>query len=473
MKKLAVLLTVLMTGMLMAQTQPGPSSYTKIFNPMITTGQARQVVDLRDTTAYYHSINYFVRGTASVVGLVVAGSPDCATFSTITTLSSTTGTNYAFSGSYCMVAVSATWTASTDIELYSSYSGSATVSAKITGGGTSGQVAVFDGLGSIAGSATLTHSTTTGTTMTKPLTNTQGTLTDSAPAYSHTVTWNDAAEAFDDDIRTITSTGSASGSTFVRYNVGATNQVCIRKDGSISKNQACTFSASGIQLLAADSVIVGGGGAIQFNSAANTGGLIVMQPNGNMAGVASATYPGARFTHTVAPGAGSGSFNIMDSRYTINASGVQTGTVTGLKIIATETALNSFTHNLVDLQAGSSPATVLSVSNAGRVNPALYGSLTNCSDSAGAAACSAAPVGVVVIDAGATTVVVSTTAVTANSRIFIQEDPSLATALGITCNTTVVRTYAVTARTAATSFTVTTSAAPAVDPACINYWVVN
>lgn len=103
----------------------------------------------------------------------------------------------------------------------------------------------------------------------------------------------------------------------------------------------------------------------------------------------------------------------------------------------------------------------------------VYRTTTNCADSAGAAACAAASAGAVVIDASATSVVVSTTAVTATSRIFVQEDSSLATELGITCNTTISRTYAVTARTAATSFTITASAAPITTPACLSFHILN
>lgn len=126
----------------------------------------------------------------------------------------------------------------------------------------------------------------------------------------------------------------------------------------------------------------------------------------------------------------------------------------------------------VQLTPASGFNAVVTTAGSRMVSP-LYSATTNCADSAGAAACSAAPVGAVVIDAAATTVVVSTTAVTANSRIHIQEDPSLATELGITCNTTTGRLYTVTARTAATSFTITTSAAPVTNPACLTYWVVN
>lgn len=97
---------------------------------------------------------------------------------------------------------------------------------------------------------------------------------------------------------------------------------------------------------------------------------------------------------------------------------------------------------------------------------------TNCADSAGAAACGSAAAGSVVIDAAATTVVVSTTAVTANSEIFVQYDSSLGARLGVTCNTTVA-VPAVTARTAATSFTITVPVAPITDPACYSYRIVN
>lgn len=102
-----------------------------------------------------------------------------------------------------------------------------------------------------------------------------------------------------------------------------------------------------------------------------------------------------------------------------------------------------------------------------------YNTVTNCSDSAGAAACGSATAGSVVLDASATTVVVSTTSVTANSQIFIQEDSSLGTRLSVTCNTTTGRDWTVSARTAATSFTITSSAAPATNPACLSFHIVN
>jgi hypothetical protein len=87
--------------------------------------------------------------------------------------------------------------------------------------------------------------------------------------------------------------------------------------------------------------------------------------------------------------------------------------------------------------------------------------------------CGGATTGKVSIAAAATTVTVSTTAVTANSEIFIQEDSTWGTALSVTCNTTIARTYAVTTRTAATSFVISSSVAPIANPACLSFRIIN
>ena len=96
---------------------------------------------------------------------------------------------------------------------------------------------------------------------------------------------------------------------------------------------------------------------------------------------------------------------------------------------------------------------------------------TNCASSGGT--CSAASSGQVTIAAAATTVTVSTTAVTANSEILVSEDTTLGTRLSVTCNTTTGRIYTITARTAATSFQITSSAAPSTNPACLSYHIIN
>jgi hypothetical protein len=55
---------------------------------------------------------------------------------------------------------------------------------------------------------------------------------------------------------------------------------------------------------------------------------------------------------TFAAGAGSANFRPLNVAYTINNSGAQTGTATGIFLNATETALNGMGHNLMDLQVG-------------------------------------------------------------------------------------------------------------------------
>jgi hypothetical protein len=99
-----------------------------------------------------------------------------------------------------------------------------------------------------------------------------------------------------------------------------------------------------------------------------------------------------------------------------------------------------------------------------------------CVSSAPAPNCSADPAGFVVIAVSSSTVVVSTSAVTANSQIFVQFDASLASALGITqCNSAsgVANTYFVSARTAGSSFTIGSSNSITNHPACLSYFIVN
>jgi hypothetical protein len=98
---------------------------------------------------------------------------------------------------------------------------------------------------------------------------------------------------------------------------------------------------------------------------------------------------------------------------------------------------------------------------------------TNCSSTASPAVCAAASAGSVAIANPGTAITVNTTAVTANSQILITEDSSLGAKLGVTCNATLGRTFMVTARTAATSFTITASATPAANSACLSYVILN
>jgi hypothetical protein len=161
--------------------------------------------------------------------------------------------------------------------------------------------------------------------------------------------------------------------------------------------------------------------------------------------------------------------------YTSNGAGSGKLTLTGsgggtTAIQANTSTITSYTWTLPTADASgelrSNGSGVISI------NPGVA-TATNCNSTASPAVCSSASAGSVAIANPATTVQVNTTAVTANSQIFVFEDSSLGTRLGVTCNTTTGRTYTVSARTAATSFTITASATPAANSACLSYLVVN
>jgi hypothetical protein len=87
--------------------------------------------------------------------------------------------------------------------------------------------------------------------------------------------------------------------------------------------------------------------------------------------------------------------------------------------------------------------------------------------------CGSAAAGSVAFAAESTSAVIYTTAVTAQSQIFVQEDSSLSGVLGMPCNTTIGRTYQITGRTPGVGFRVTASSAPAGTPACLSYHILN
>jgi hypothetical protein len=101
-----------------------------------------------------------------------------------------------------------------------------------------------------------------------------------------------------------------------------------------------------------------------------------------------------------------------------------------------------------------------------------YATLTNCSSSASPAACGPASSGSVAVAVSGSSVVVDTTAVTANSIITPTFDSSLGAKLGVTCNTTAQQPY-VTARIAGTSFTISVAGVFSTHPGCFSYEIIN
>jgi hypothetical protein len=84
------------------------------------------------------------------------------------------------------------------------------------------------------------------------------------------------------------------------------------------------------------------------------------------------TYNAFTYETGIAGAAGASSYRIKNIIYTINNSGAQTGTATGIFLNATETALNGMGHNLMDLQVGgTSTFRVNRVGNIGSLSFAI------------------------------------------------------------------------------------------------------
>jgi hypothetical protein len=159
---------------------------------------------------------------------------------------------------------------------------------------------------------------------------------------------------------------------------------------------------------------------------------------------------------------------IIRQRHTIGQTGA------GLALMTQDAVPISFRPN--STESFQLPSAGGAVVKTGSMTSPLYATTTNCSSSASPAVCAAAPAGSVVIAAATTTITVNTTAVTANSQIFLLADDTLGTKLSVTCNSTLatlIGGLAVTARTGGTSFQITSGATPAVNPLCISYWIVN
>jgi hypothetical protein len=78
------------------------------------------------------------------------------------------------------------------------------------------------------------------------------------------------------------------------------------------------------------------------------------------------TFTGFDITRRITNTAGNSIYRQFNNTYTINNSGAQTGSITGIFLNATETALNGMSHNLMDLQLNG--VSNFSVSRIGQVN---------------------------------------------------------------------------------------------------------
>lgn len=113
----------------------------------------------------------------------------------------------------------------------------------------------------------------------------------------------------------------------------------------------------------------GTGSALRIRQRANLNGTLMQYwADGLFNNTTSGTNISHHFLSSgYAGAAGNGNYRATQIDYTINNSGAQTGNATGIFLNATETALNGMTHNLMDLQAGST-----SRFRVGRVHDAAF-----------------------------------------------------------------------------------------------------
>ncbi len=100
-----------------------------------------------------------------------------------------------------------------------------------------------------------------------------------------------------------------------------------------------------------------------------------------------------------------------------------------------------------------------------------YSTSTHCENFWGQ--CGSASAGSIGLSSGARSILVSTTAVTAQSQIFVQEDASLSSLLGVACDQNPGRSYLIRNRTPGVSFEIVASSTPTGAPACLSYHILN
>src|SRR5882724_388929 len=161
-----------------------------------------------------------------------------------------------------------------------------------------------------------------------------------------------------------------------------------------------------------------------------------------------------------------------------------TPSTTGLigTITITNTTLSGASFTLDDTGLAGDGSTPPTQSLTGAVQAPLYDTTTICAAvgtaaSPSVASCTAAPAGSFSCATNATgaTCTVNTTAVTTISQIFVQEDETLGTRLGVSCNTgtnVLPASRLLNARVAGTSFTINLGTVTT-NPACFSYFIIN
>lgn len=278
---------------------------------------------------------------------------------------------------------------------------------------------------------------------------TQGTITTSHPLMSHTVTWNAGGVAFTNWLSNITCTAAATASIAAGLGVGGTTW---------------QFKFNGANCASPQLILPNGTNSAPSISFANgpTGGL----------------YSNSAGKYTFSGGSGNGITLGATGAIANGGAGLFAFTASTDSTAAADVGLSRISAGVIGVGTGSQGNV------AGTIQSGAYQTGTNCAAVGTAAnpsvaSCTSAAAGSVscATNASGGTCTVNTTAVTANSEIFLEQraDTTTGTRLGVTCNTTKDSNSTapqITAVTAATSFTFQLGTV-ATNPECFSYHIIN
>jgi len=258
-----------------------------------------------------------------------------------------------------------------------------------------------------------------------------------------------------------------------QYEIATTKVVSavVNAGGSGGTNGSCTITGTtgtGTPFQATGTV---SGGALSGALTVTVAGSYTVNPT-NIYAEPATTNCGLSGT-TVTLGIGAATVNVEAPDVAAAGSSTYSNPVatTGGSGVGLTLNLTWAVRNTLALSPSGGPTTV-----GGPLTAATYATASNCASAASPGVCGSAAAGSVAVPTGTNpTLVVDTSAVTANSQILLTVDESLGTRLSVTCNTTIgtLAPAVVTARSPGTSFTIEIGATVATNPACVSYRIEN